>query len=36
MADLRNVYTRYLSCCNERRFSRLAEFVHNPIGFVVN
>ena len=33
MADLRNVYTRYLSCCNERRFSGLAEFVHDPIRF---
>ncbi len=33
MADLRNVYTRYLACCNERRFSELAEFVHDPIRF---
>ncbi len=33
MAELRDVYTRYLACCNERRFSELADFVHDPIRF---
>ncbi len=29
--NLQDVYKRYLACCNERRFSELAEFVHDPI-----
>ena len=33
MADFRDIYTRYLACCNERRFSEFAEFVHDPIRF---
>ena len=33
MADLRGVYRRYLACCNERRFSELADFVHDPLRF---
>ena len=33
MIDLRDIFTRYLACCNERRFSELAEFVHDPIRF---
>ena len=33
MVDLRDIYTRYLACCNERRFSKLSEFVGDPIRF---
>ncbi len=33
MTDLKRSYTRYLACCNERRFSELADFVHDPIRF---
>ena len=30
MPDLRDLYRRYLACCNERRF---ADFVHDEIRF---
>ena len=33
MVNLRDVYMRYLACCNDRRFFELAEFVHDPIRF---
>ena len=33
MTSLRDVYLRYLACCNDRRFSELSSFVHDPIQF---
>ena len=33
MTNLRDIYLLYLACCNERRFSELSSFVHDPILF---
>lgn len=30
MSDLEDVYRSYLACCNQRRFSDLSLFVHDP------
>ena len=33
MADLEDIWRRYLACCNDRRLDDLGAFVHDPIRF---